>query len=143
VAVIVGTFSLLLAGGGFIVPEDRALRISLDDTLNMMLRFDRLLMPDGRRSPIHPEIVELPSGEKVNVEGAIESGSRGRKSIEHTIVGTGAGALLDGIFWRGKGGRHFTAPPQRHRAGSPHPQTGAPQLQAAPVRSAAYRWRRA
>ena len=54
---------------------------------SMMLRFDRLVMPDGRRARIHAEIVELyhaPSGEKVDVEGAIESGGRGRKSIEHT-----------------------------------------------------------
>src|SRR6266436_511295 len=97
VAVIVGTFSLLEARG-FIVPEDTALRIRLDDTLtstdsqvgdpfsatvvdqgdyrnarvyghvveidmsgrvrgrtSMMLRFDRLVMPDGRRAPIHAE----------------------------------------------------------------------------------------
>jgi hypothetical protein len=148
VAAIVGTFSLLSAGG-FIVPEDTALRIRLDDTLTsadsqvgdpfsatvvdqggyqnarvyghvaeidmsgkvkgrttMMLRFDRLVMPDGRRSPIHAEIVELyhaPSGERVDVEGAIESSSRGRKSVEHTIIGAGAGALLGGIFGGGKG----------------------------------------
>jgi hypothetical protein len=73
---------------------------------SMMLRFDRLIMPDGRRSPIHAEIVELyhaPSGEKVDVEGAIESGGRGRKSIEHTVIGAGAGALLGGIFGGGKG----------------------------------------
>jgi hypothetical protein len=73
---------------------------------SMMLRFDRLVMPDGRRSPIHAEIVELyhaPSGEKVGVEGAIESGGRGRKSIEHTVIGAGAGALLGGIFGGGKG----------------------------------------
>jgi hypothetical protein len=73
---------------------------------SMMLRFDRLAMPDGRRSPIHAEIVELyhaPSGEKVDVEGAIESGGRGRKSIEHTVIGAGAGALLGGIFGGGKG----------------------------------------
>jgi len=72
----------------------------------MMLRFDRLLMPDGRRAPIHAEIIELyhaPSGEKVDVEGAIESGGRGRKSIEHTAIGAGAGALLGGIFGGGKG----------------------------------------
>jgi len=25
----------------------------------MMLRFDRLVMPDGRRAPIHAEVVEL------------------------------------------------------------------------------------
>jgi hypothetical protein len=73
---------------------------------SMMLRFDRLVAPDGRRAPIHAEILELyhaPSGEKVDVEGAIESGGRGRKSIEHTVIGAGAGALLGGIFGGGKG----------------------------------------
>jgi len=73
---------------------------------SMVLRFDRLVMSDGRRAPIHAEIIELyhaPSGEKVDVEGAIESGSRGRKSIEHTAIGAGAGALLGGIFGGGKG----------------------------------------
>ena len=73
---------------------------------SMLLRFDRLIMTDGRRCPIHAEIVELyhaPSGEKVDVEGAIESGGRGRKSIEHTVIGAGAGALLGGIFGGGKG----------------------------------------
>ena len=73
---------------------------------SMMLRFDRLVMPDGRRTRIHAEIVELyhaPSGEKVDVEGAIESGGRGRKTIEHTAIGAGAGALLGGIFGGGKG----------------------------------------
>jgi len=73
---------------------------------SMMLRFDRLVMPDGRRAPIQAEIIELyhaPSGEKVDVEGAIESGGRGRKSVEHTALGAGAGALLGGIFGGGKG----------------------------------------
>ncbi len=73
---------------------------------SMVLRFDRLVMSDGRRAPIHAEIVELyhaPSGEKVDVEGAIESGGRGRKSVEHTAIGAGAGALLGGIFGGGKG----------------------------------------
>jgi len=56
---------------------------------SVLLRFDRLVMPDGRRASIRAEIVELyhaPSGEKVDVEGAIESGGRGRKSIEHTDI---------------------------------------------------------
>ena len=73
---------------------------------SMMLRFDRLVTPDGRRTPIRAEIVALydaPSGEKVDVEGAIESGGRGRKGIEHTAIGAGAGALLGGIFGGGKG----------------------------------------
>jgi len=63
-------------------------------------------LADGRRAPIHAEIVELyhaPSGEKVDVEGAIESGGRGRKTVEHTVIGAGAGALLGGIFGGGKG----------------------------------------
>ena len=73
---------------------------------SMVLRFDRLVMPDGRRAPIHAELIELyhaPSGEKVDVEGAIESGGRGRKTVEHTAIGAGAGALLGGIFGGGKG----------------------------------------
>ena len=140
---------LLASASSFVVPNDIALRVRLDDTLTsdesrvgdpfsatvvdqgeyqnarvyghiaeiqmsgkvkgnttMGLRFDRLVMPDGRRAPIHAEIVELyhaPSGEKVDVEGAIESGGRGRKSIEHTAIGAGAGALLGGIFGGGKG----------------------------------------
>jgi len=149
-AVLITAASPLLAStSGFVIPNDIALRIRLDDTLtsvdssvgdpfsatvvdqgeyqnarvyghiaeiqtsgrvkghtSMGLRFDRLVMPDGRRSPIHAEMVELyhaPSGEKVDVEGAIESGGRGRKSIEHTVIGAGAGALLGGIFGGGKG----------------------------------------
>ena len=140
---------LLASTANFVVPDDTALRIRLDDTLtstdsqvgdpfsatvvdqgeyrnarvyghiaqidmsgkikghtSMRLRFDRLVMPDGRRAPIRAEIVELyhaPSGEKVDVEGAIESGGRGRKTIEHTAIGAGAGALLGGIFGGGKG----------------------------------------
>lgn len=73
---------------------------------SMVLRFDRLVMPDGRRASIHAEIIELyhaPSGEKVDVEGAIESSGRGRKTAEHTAIGAGAGALLGGIFGGGKG----------------------------------------
>jgi hypothetical protein len=73
---------------------------------SMMLRFDRIIMPDGRRAAVHAEIVELyhaPSGEKVDVEGAIESGSRGRTSLVHTAIGAGAGALLGGIFGGGTG----------------------------------------
>src|SRR6202050_72834 len=78
----------------------------VDGHTSMVLQFDRLVMPDGRRAPIHAEIVELyhaPAGEKVDVEGAIESGGRGRKTIEHTVIGAGAGALLGGIFGAGKG----------------------------------------
>jgi hypothetical protein len=149
-ALVMMTSALLLGSTeNFVVPDDVALRIRLDDTLtsvdsevgdpfsatvvdrgdyqsariyghiaeidpsgkltghtSMVLRFDRLVMPDGRRAPVQAEIIELyhaPSGEKVDVEGAIESGGRGRKSVEHTALGAGAGALLGGIFGGGKG----------------------------------------
>ena len=49
------------------------------------------------------------SGEKVDVEGAIESSSRDRKSIVHTAIGAGADALLGGIFVGGAGGIGTTA----------------------------------
>src|SRR5260370_26812134 len=72
---------------------------------SMMLRFDRLVMPDGRRAPIRAEILELyhaPSGEKVDVEGAIESGGRGRKTIEHTLIRAPAAPLPGRIFCAAK-----------------------------------------
>jgi hypothetical protein len=72
----------------------------------MILAFNRLMMPDGRRAPISAEIVKLyhaPSGEFVDVEGAIESGGRGKTTFVHTAIGAGAGALLGGIFGGGKG----------------------------------------
>ena len=54
---------------GHIAQIDRSGRIK--GHTSMMLRFDRLVTADGRRAPIHAEIVELyhaPSGEKVDVE---------------------------------------------------------------------------
>ncbi len=72
----------------------------------MILVFNRLVMPDGRRAPISAEIVRLyhaPSGEFVDVEGAIESGGRGKKTFIRTGIGVGAGALLGGIFGGGGG----------------------------------------
>lgn len=72
----------------------------------MILAFNRLVMPDGQRAPISAEVVRLyhaPSGESVDVEGAIESGGRGKKSFINTGIGAGAGALLGGIFGGGRG----------------------------------------
>jgi hypothetical protein len=72
----------------------------------MILVFNRLVMPDGQRAPISAEIIRLyhaPSGEFVDVEGAIESGGRGKNTFIHTGIGAGAGALLGGIFGGGRG----------------------------------------
>ena len=72
----------------------------------MILVFNRLMMPDGERAPISAEIVKLyhaPSGEFVDVEGAIESSGRGKSTFVHAAIGAGAGALLGGIFGGGRG----------------------------------------
>lgn len=45
----------------------------------------------------------LQTGVQVDIEGAIESSGRGRKTITRTVIGAGAGALLGGIFGGGKG----------------------------------------
>jgi hypothetical protein len=72
----------------------------------MVLQFDRLIMPDGRTARIHAEIIQLyhaPSGETLGVENAILSGGKGRSAVIGTGVGAGAGALLGAIFGGGRG----------------------------------------
>jgi hypothetical protein len=88
---------------------------------SMMLRFDRFVMPDGRRAQIHAEIIELyhaPSGEKVDVEGAIESGGRGRKTIAHTAIGGGSRRAAWRHFRRRQGRRYWFHHRRRRRAGN-------------------------
>ena len=63
--------------------------------MNRLRQFDTPLLPQDSHK------LYAQSDEKVDVEGAIESGSRGRKSVEHTAIGAGAGALLGGIFGGG------------------------------------------
>jgi hypothetical protein len=72
----------------------------------MVLQFDRLIMPDGRTARIHAEIISLyhaPSGETVGVENAILSGGKGRSAAITTGIGAGAGALFGALFGGGKG----------------------------------------
>src|SRR5580704_16279534 len=72
----------------------------------MVLQFDRLIMPDGRTARIQAEIIQLfnaPSGETVGVENAILSGGKGRSSLVSTGIGAGAGALFGALFGGGKG----------------------------------------
>jgi hypothetical protein len=72
----------------------------------MVLQFDRVIMPDGRTARIHAEIIQLyhaPSGETVGVENAILSGGKGRSALIGTGIGAGAGALFGALFGGGKG----------------------------------------
>jgi hypothetical protein len=78
----------------------------LKGNTEMVLQFNRLVMPDGRRAPIHAEMIQLfhaPSHETLGVENAILSGGRGRSAAVATGVGAGAGALLGAIFGGGQG----------------------------------------
>jgi hypothetical protein len=78
----------------------------LKGNTEMVLRFDRLVMPDGRTTRINAEIIELyhaPSHETLGVENAILSGGRGRTATIDTGFGAGAGALMGAIFGGGKG----------------------------------------
>lgn len=72
----------------------------------MVLKFSRLIMPDGRTARIHAEIIQLyhaPSHETLSVEGAILSSKRGRTALMDTGFGAGAGALMGAIFGGGTG----------------------------------------
>ncbi len=78
----------------------------LKGNTEMVLNFDRLIMPDGRQTRIHAEILQLfhaPSHEQVGVENAIMSDGRGRSAMLSTGFGAGAGALMGAIFGGGKG----------------------------------------
>ena len=89
---------------GHISAIDMSGRIS--GRTEMVLQFDRAIMPDGRTARIHAEIIQLyhaPSGETVGVENAILSGGKGRSSLVGTGIGAGAGALFGALFGGGKG----------------------------------------
>jgi hypothetical protein len=78
----------------------------LKGNTEMVLQFNRLVMPDGRSARIHAEIIQLfhaPSHETLGVENAILSGGRGRSAVVGTGIGAGAGALLGAIFGGGQG----------------------------------------
>ena len=89
---------------GHIVSIDMSGRLT--GHTEMVLGFDRLIMPDGRTARIHAEIIKLyhpPSRESVDVEGAILSGGRGRSALLSSGFGAGAGALLGAVFGGGEG----------------------------------------
>src|SRR5580692_9662451 len=89
---------------GHIVSIDMSGRLT--GHTEMVLGFDRLIMPDGRTARIHAEIIQLyhaPSGETLGVENAILSGGKGRSSAVSTGIGAGAGALFGALFGGGKG----------------------------------------
>jgi len=72
----------------------------------MYLSFDRIKLPNGESYPISAEIIRLydvPSGEEVDAEGAIETEGRGPQFLKRTGIGALAGGVFGAILGGGKG----------------------------------------
>jgi hypothetical protein len=72
----------------------------------MYLSFDRIKLRNGESYPISAEIIRLydvPSGEQVDAEGAIETSGRGPQILKRTGVGALAGGIFGAILGGGKG----------------------------------------
>jgi len=72
----------------------------------MYLSFDRIKLSNGDSYPISAEIIRLydvPSGEEVDAEGAIETEGRGPQILKRTGIGALAGGIFGAIVGGGKG----------------------------------------
>lgn len=71
----------------------------------MTLAFDSIEMSEGRRAPLRGQVTRIydkDSG-RVDEEGRVESGSRGKQAIKRGGIGAAAGAIIGGIAGGGKG----------------------------------------
>ena len=72
----------------------------------MTLAFDSIQLRDGRRGVMHGEVVRLydsQSSTKVDEEGNVQSGSRGKQTLKRSGIGAAAGAVVGGLIGGGKG----------------------------------------
>jgi hypothetical protein len=75
---------------------------------SMALAFDSIELTNGRRGVLRGEVVRVyesggESASKVDEEGRVESGSRGKQTLKRGGIGAAAGAVLGGILGGGKG----------------------------------------
>jgi hypothetical protein len=75
---------------------------------SMNLAFDSIEMPNGTRGVMRAELVRVydpnsESSERVDEEGTVESGSRGKQTLKRGGIGAAAGAVLGAIVGGGKG----------------------------------------
>ncbi|HXG95332.1 MAG TPA: hypothetical protein VNN73_23555 [Blastocatellia bacterium] len=75
---------------------------------SMGLAFDSIQLRDGRRGVLRGEVVRVyesgsESASKVDEEGHVESGSRGKQTLKRGGIGAAAGAIIGGIAGGGKG----------------------------------------
>lgn len=73
----------------------------------MNLAFDSIELREGRSSAIHGQVVRVYDADsessKVDEEGRVQSGSRGKQAIKRGGIGAAAGAIIGGIAGGGKG----------------------------------------
>ena len=72
----------------------------------MALAFDSIRYTDGRTATLRGELTRVydeKDSTKVDEEGSLESGSRGKQTAKRGGIGAAAGAILGGIVGGGKG----------------------------------------
>jgi len=72
----------------------------------MSLAFDSIRLADGRTGVLRAEVLRVydsDSASKVDEEGRVQSGSRGKQTLKRSGIGAAAGAVIGGIAGGGKG----------------------------------------
>ena len=73
----------------------------------MTLAFDSIDLREGRNGAIHGQVVRVYDADsessKVDEEGRVQSGSRGKQAVKRGGIGAVAGAIIGGIAGGGKG----------------------------------------
>lgn len=72
----------------------------------MNLAFDSIRLGDGRSGPLRAEVLRVydsDSAKKVDEEGGVQSGGRGKQTLKRGGIGAAAGAIIGGIAGGGKG----------------------------------------
>jgi hypothetical protein len=75
-------------------------------TTRIGLAFERITLANGRSGVMHANlrrVYESDSVKKIDEEGSVESGSRGKQTLKRSGIGAAAGAVLGGIVGGGKG----------------------------------------
>jgi hypothetical protein len=72
---------------------------------SMVLAFDSIQLRGGRRGTMRAEVIQVyeEGSSKVDEEGTVESGSRGKQTAKRAGIGAAAGAVLGAIVGGGKG----------------------------------------
>lgn len=72
----------------------------------MSLSFDSIRLPDGRSGALRGEVLRVydsNSADKVDEEGRVQSGGRGKQTLKRSGIGAVAGAVIGGLAGGGKG----------------------------------------